>query len=232
MRNCCLLLAVSSLWLLLLWPKQKIRDSLPADYSSEPFISEPSRSYFPLKLPASSPIFSIKSKIFKPRHKQDLTATRPVMLKNIHNKPVILLTDISPVKGAEALGGDLSLESLNEPLMPSAALVERSRWKADTDPMVSLPEKWRGRFRDLIRKQFPFIKLSQAVHWHEPLPNLCRSISVPVLLRANESPVVFMQPLDPLVTDALSAWLQQTPIVIPQQAMPVLISFEALKNNC
>ncbi|MFS6818403.1 hypothetical protein AAF134_03345 [Synechococcus lacustris Tous-12m] len=102
-----------------------------------------------------------------------------------------LLAD-GPPSGAEALGGVLSLDSLNEPTMPPAALVERARWQANANPLLPLPSEWRSFFRKALGSATA--ELAPAMQWHQPVAGLCTTELVPVLLRSNAKPITLRQP--------------------------------------
>lgn len=65
------------------------------------------------------------------------------------------LSPFDPLLGgfsrSELLGGPLSLQDRDAPLMPALAMAERARWASSGDPLAPLPEDWREPMRRALR---------------------------------------------------------------------------------
>lgn len=134
-----------------------------------------------------------------------------------------------PPSGAEALGGVLSLDSLNEPVMPPAALVERARWQASANPLLPLPSEWRSFFRKALGSAIS--ELAPAMQWHQPVAGLCKKELIPVLLRPNANPVTLRQPKNSLAQAAHGQWLQEAPQPPPGQQQALLLHLDPIAQG-
>jgi hypothetical protein len=136
-----------------------------------------------------------------------------------------------PPTGAEALGGTLNLESLNEPAMPPAALVERARWQANGDPLSPLPAAWRGAFRKALGATAVAGALAPAMQWRQPVAGLCKEEAIPLLLQPGAAPQVLQAARSELARQALANFLMNHPQPPQGQRQPLLLHLDPLGQS-
>lgn len=121
-------------------------------------------------------------------------------------------TLMEELKGAAGLGGPITLESLEEPLVPIAARVERQQQKRSGDSLAALPLHWRGSLRRALPSAMP---VSQAVVVRLPVPALKRRQEVPVIINEHGKGEALVAPEDRRVREAVEGWAAR------QMAAPV-----------
>ena len=122
---------------------------------------------------------------------------------------------------SELLGGTLTLQDLNEPVMPPLARAERAQWSRSGDPLASLPQIWREPMRRALNsltqtvvstkveksgKSVEGVHLDPARFVHVPSTRIRHSSEVPLALQADGSVDILNQPDDPAVIDEINRW--------------------------
>lgn len=138
------------------------------------------------------------------------------------------IDDLTTPSGAELLGGVIDLDSLNEPLMPPAVLVERARFNAGDNPFLALSPNWRSYFRKKLAAITSDINLAPASQWHQPVVGLCKAELVPLLLKQGATPLVLQKPKNPLASAALIEWIKVAPLVLDNRMQPLLLHLDPL----
>ena len=231
-----LLFSAVFIWLaLLFFPHAKLNQAMFEDFKSGP-IKQPvlvPLPPLPLYVESIKPLSSVELKqksIQKPRSFNSLIKPSPTNFQaNQAPMPANQLLADGPPSGAEALGGVLSLDSLNEPTMPPAALVERARWQASANPLLPLPSEWRSFFRKALGSATA--ELAPAMQWHQPVAGLCTTELVPVLLRSNAKPITLRQPKNSLALAAHGQWLQEAPQPPPGQQQALLLHLDPITQG-
>lgn len=231
-----LLFSAVFIWFaLLFFPQAKLNQAKFKEFKSGP-ITQPELvplPPLPLNVEPINPLSfgELKQKsIQKPKGFNSLIKPLPPRFQaNQAPKLANQLLGDGPPSGAEALGGVLSLDSLNEPVMPPAALVERSRWQASANPLLSLPSEWRSFFRKALGSAIS--ELAPAVQWHQPVAGLCERELIPVLLRPNANPVTLRQPKNSLAQAAHGQWLQEAPQPPPGQQQALLLHLDPIAQG-
>lgn len=114
--------------------------------------------------------------------------------------PSVLITEL---KGAAGLGGPITLQSLEEPLMPIAARVERQQQQRSGDALAALPRHW----RESLRQELPATQsVSEAAVVRLPVPALKRRQEVPVIVNEHGEGEALVAPRDQLVRQAVEDW--------------------------
>jgi hypothetical protein len=152
----------------------------------------------------------------------------PKLSQNPTPNMQVKIDDLTPPSGAELLGGPIDLDSLNEPLMPPAASVERARFNAGDNPFLALSPNWRSYFRKTLAAIPGDSNLAPASQWHQPVVGLCRSELVPLLLKPGATPLVLQKPKSPLATAALTEWIKVAPLVSDNRMQPLLLHLDPL----
>lgn len=122
---------------------------------------------------------------------------------------------------SELLGGTLTLQDLNEPVMPPLARAERAQWSRSGDPLASLPPIWREPMRralssltqtvkstkaETFGRSIETINLDPARFVHVLSTRIRRASEVPLALQADGSVDILNQPDDPAVIDEINRW--------------------------
>lgn len=168
----------------------------------------------------------------KDSKKQNLKLTKritPLKLSKKYTHKIESKTDdLTAPSGAESLGGVIDLDSLNEPLMPPAALVERARFNAGDSPFLALPVNWRTYYSKTLAAIASDSNLAPASQWHQPVVGLCRAELVPLLLKPGATPLILQKPKNPLASAALIEWIKVAPLVLDNRMQPLLLHLDPL----
>jgi len=133
------------------------------------------------------------------------------------------------LQGADALGGEITLASLNEPKMLPAARAERLGWQRSGNPLSPLPLHWQNRLR-LETAGGPPIQRADLVR--VPVAQLQQREEVAVLIDEAGTAQSLNVPLQQPVREAVEAWAtRQQPaaegglraVVIAAEPLPAAI---------
>lgn len=107
------------------------------------------------------------------------------------------------LRGADGLGGAITLESLNEPTIPIAARAEQLQWQRSRDVLASLPRHWREPLR---REIGAGAQVSHAATVRLPIRDLVERQEVPVIITDQGEAEGLVKPLHPRTRQAVENW--------------------------
>jgi hypothetical protein len=136
--------------------------------------------------------------------------------------PPDLLTQL---KGADGLGGPITLVSGKAPLVPIAARAERLQWERTNDALAALPLHWRDSLRQELGKG---VRVSQAATVRLPVQELAERQEVPVII--NDQGVVegLVEPRHQRTREAVEAWAARQQPAEPGTVQVLLVAAEPL----
>ncbi|MEB3317232.1 MAG: hypothetical protein VKO39_03730 [Cyanobacteriota bacterium] len=145
---------------------------------------------------------------------------------------------------SELLGGELTLEDLNEPVMPPLARAERAQWSRSGDPLSPLPPLWREPMRkalhSLTQNELPRssaasgntkekIDIDTARFIHVPSTRIRRASEVPLALQADGSVDILSQPDDPAVIEEINRWSAKQKLPAQGKIRPAVIQLHPME---
>jgi len=132
------------------------------------------------------------------------------------------------LNGADGLGGELTLKSRREPMMPMAARAEKLHQQRTGDPLAALPLHW----RDSLRKE---IKDSTTVNDSKlvrlPVPHLKDRQEVPVIVNDKGVADSMVLPRDPSVRTAVETWASRQVASQPGTVQVYVVAAEPFQDN-
>jgi hypothetical protein len=129
---------------------------------------------------------------------------------------------------ADALGGPITLASLIEPRMPTAARAERLAQQRSGDPLAALPQHWRGPIR---RELGPQTTVSQAGVVRLPVLAIKERQEVPVIVKDNGHAEGLVLPQDPRITAAVEEWVKRQPAPKAGTVEVMVVAVEPLEGE-
>jgi hypothetical protein len=129
------------------------------------------------------------------------------------------------LSGADALGGEITLASLQEPRMLPAARAEQQRWQRSGNPLAPLPLHWQQRLKQALVGGPP-IQRAQLV-W-VPVQQLQQPEEVAVLIDDAGVAEALNLPRQPQVRAAVEAWASRQQPAQEGQRQAVVIAAEPL----
>ena len=145
---------------------------------------------------------------------------------------------------SELLGGTLTLQDLNETVMPPLARAERAQWSRSGDPLASLPQIWREPMRRALNSltqtvmstkversgnSVESINLDPARFVHVPSTRIRRSSEVPLALQADGSVDILNQPDDPAVIDEINRWSARQKLPAKGKISPAVVHLHPME---
>jgi len=127
--------------------------------------------------------------------------------------------------GADALGGEITLASLQEPRMLPAARAEQQRWQRSGNPLSPLPLHWQQRLKQALAGGPP-IQRAQLVR--VPVRQLQEPEEVVVLIDDAGTAEALNLPRQPQVRAAVEAWASRQQPAQEGQRQAVVIAAEPL----
>jgi len=141
---------------------------------------------------------------------------------------LLIKKQISPLQHlytrSELLGGILTLDNMNEPLMPAIVRAERAQWIRSGDPLAPLPDLWREPMRRALtsllnsesqstlspaRRDQSVLTIESARIVHVPSSRVRRSSEIPLALQPDGSVDILNKPDDPAVIEEINRWSQR-----------------------
>jgi hypothetical protein len=115
---------------------------------------------------------------------------------------------------ADGLGGEVSLKTLSEPLMPIAAKVERLQHQRSTDMLSALPLHWREPLRQELAKR---PNVSKVATVRIPVQDLPDRYEVPVIIDEKGQAEGLTTPQNAKAQAAVEKWMtrQKPPRLVP-----------------
>ncbi|MEB3297253.1 MAG: hypothetical protein VKL23_06935 [Cyanobacteriota bacterium] len=105
---------------------------------------------------------------------------------------------------ADGLGGEVSLKTMSEPLMPIAAKVERLQHQRSSDTLSALPLHWREPLRQELAKRPSVSKVATV---RIPVQDLADRYEVPVIIDENGQAEGLTNPQNAKVQAAVEKWM-------------------------
>lgn len=131
-----------------------------------------------------------------------LAGTRPIQEFSVTgDDPLSSL--LLPLRGAAALGGDLTLADLNAKPVPVAVRAERLHWSRSKDPLTPLPRHWREEMRSAMQAEAKRIE-AQVVRL--PAPHLDKPEEVPLAINSKGDAWSLVQPASPPSRALVEQW--------------------------
>lgn len=110
---------------------------------------------------------------------------------------------LSQLRGADGLGGPITLASLDEPAVPIAARAEQLQWQRSNDSLAALPLHW----RDPLRKELgDRVRVSQAATVRLPVRGLAERQELPVIITDQGVAEGLVKPRNPRTRAAVETW--------------------------
>jgi hypothetical protein len=129
------------------------------------------------------------------------------------------------LRGAEALGGELTLDDLKAKPMPVAALAERHRWKRSGDPLAPLPRHWRGEMRRALPAEAGQVE-AQVVRL--PAPHLTQPEEVPLAIHDNGDAWTLVEPQSAPSRALVDQWASRQSVPADGSARAVVVTLEPI----
>jgi len=161
-----------------------------------------------------------------------LNSGEPQLQRSASSRYDLRITEKSSIRQlftrSDLLGGTLTLQNMNEPLMPAIARAERAQWIRSGDPLAPLPEVWREPMRRALNSLAPSddhktfitsradrspLSIDTVRFVHVPSSKVSRPSEIPLALQPDGSVDIFNNPDDPVVIEEINRWslLQRLP---------------------
>lgn len=131
----------------------------------------------------------------------------------------------TPLEGADALGGEISLASLGEPAMQPAARLERLRWQRSGNPLAALPLHWQQRLQGETAGSAP---IQRAEMVRLPVAQLAQREEVALLIDDSGTATGLDSPRQEAARQAIETWASQQQPAKPGQVHAVVVAAEPL----
>ncbi|MFN9922590.1 MAG: hypothetical protein ACK55H_01020 [Cyanobacteriota bacterium] len=130
---------------------------------------------------------------------------------------------------SELLGGTITLNDLQTPMMPPLAAAERARWANSSDPLEPLPQPWRDPMRKAL-KQLPGAhhSIDTARIVHVPSSRISRSTVVPLAIQSDGSVDILNRPENAAVVEEIEAWSSQQASPKKGRVAPTVVHLDPL----
>jgi hypothetical protein len=110
---------------------------------------------------------------------------------------------LGQLRGADGLGGPITLASLDEPVVPIAARAEQLQWQRSNDALAALPLHW----RDPLRKELGNrVRVSQAATVRLPVRDLAERQELPVIITDQGVAEGLVKPKNSQTRQAVENW--------------------------
>lgn len=129
------------------------------------------------------------------------------------------------LRGAEALGGELTLDDLKAKSMPVSALAERNRWKRSGDPLAPLPRHWRKQMLGALPAE---ARQVEAEVVRLPAPHLTRPEEVPLAIHDNGDAWTLVEPQSAPSRALVERWASHQSVPADGSARAVVVTLEPI----
>jgi hypothetical protein len=136
--------------------------------------------------------------------------------------PPNLLTQL---KGADGLGGPITLAGRKDPLVPVAVRAERLQWERSNDALAALPLHWRNSLRQELGTG---VRVSQASTVRLPVRELAERQEVPVIINDQGVAEGLVEPRHQGTREAVETWAARQQPAEPGTVQVLLIAAEPL----
>jgi hypothetical protein len=110
---------------------------------------------------------------------------------------------LSQLKGADGLGGPITLASRKEPLVPIAVRAERLQWERSNDALAALPLHWRNSLRQELGTG---VRVSQSGTVRLPVRELAERQELPVIINDQGVAEGLVEPRHQRTREAVENW--------------------------
>jgi hypothetical protein len=135
---------------------------------------------------------------------------------------------LSQLRGADGLGGPITLQSRQEPLIPIAARAERLQWQRSNDALAALPLHWREPLRRELGEK---VQVSQAGLVRLPVKQLTERQEVPVVINDKGLAEGLVAPKDQRTREAVESWAARQAPSKSGTVQVVVIAAEPLEST-
>jgi hypothetical protein len=129
------------------------------------------------------------------------------------------------LRGANALGGELTLADLKAKPMPVSAIAERNQWKRSGDPLAPLPRHWRKEMRGALPAEARQVE-AQVVRL--PAPHLTRPEEVPMAIHDNGDAWTLVEPQSAPSRALVERWASRQSVPADGSARAVVVTLEPI----
>ena len=139
--------------------------------------------------------------------------------------PVMQPDLLTQLKGADGLGGPITLASRKDPLVPIAARAERLQWERSNDALAALPLHWRHSLRQELGTG---VRVSQAGTVRLPVRELAERQELPVIINDKGVAEGLVEPRNQRTREAVETWAARQQPAEPGTVQVLLIAAEPL----
>lgn len=132
---------------------------------------------------------------------------------------------LSQLKGADGLGGPITLASRKDPLVPIAVRAERLQWERSNDALAALPLHWRNSLRQELGTG---TRVSQASTVRLPVRELAERQELPVIINDQGVAEGLVEPRHQHTREAVETWAARQQPAEPGTVQVLLIAAEPL----
>jgi hypothetical protein len=172
------------------------------------------------------------------------SVNHPLTIQNLPTNST-LVPDLtkSLFSRSDLLGGSLTLNDLNEPVMPPIARAERAHWSRMGDPLGPIPQIWREPMRKALNslvtnslvvsgrsQSSPQTSLSvdTARIVHVPSAKVRREADVPLALQSDGTVDILNTPDDPAVVEEIKTWSSKQQLPAKGRITPAVVHLHPL----
>jgi hypothetical protein len=133
---------------------------------------------------------------------------------------------LSQLRGADGLGGPITLANLDEPAVPIAARAEQLQWARSKDALAALPLHW----RDPLRKELgDRVQVSQASTVRLPVRDLPERQELPVIITDQGLAEGLVKPRNPRALEAVEKWAARQRPAQPGTVQVIVVAAEPVE---
>jgi hypothetical protein len=134
---------------------------------------------------------------------------------------------LTQLKGADGLGGPITMASRKEPMVPIAARAERLQWQRSNDSLAALPLHW----RDSLRQELGAgVRVSQSSTVRLPVRELPERQEVPVIINDQGVAEGLVEPRHQSTREAVETWAARQQPAEAGTVQVVLVAAEPLPS--
>ncbi|MBV2350321.1 hypothetical protein KUL97_01215 [Synechococcus sp. HK05] len=127
---------------------------------------------------------------------------------------------------ADGLGGEITLSSLQEPLVPVAVRAERLMQRRSGDPMAALPKHW----RDAMRLEVGEAEVSEVATIRLPAPGVSARQEIPLVVDDQGRGSSLVTPASPEVKSVVERWASDQSPASPGTVKVMVVAAEPLRQ--
>lgn len=128
---------------------------------------------------------------------------------------------------ADGLGGEITLSSLQEPLVPVAVRAERLMQRRSGDPLAALPKHW----RDAMRREVGETEVSEVATIRLPAPGVGARQEIPLVVDDQGRGSSLVTPSSPEVKTVVERWASYQSPASPGTVKVMVVAAEPLRQQ-